>query len=242
MHFSEYNKIEELEEVHFWYSAMEKYILDVLENTIKKKVKILDAGCGTGGLSQKMMKFGYVAAIDISPVALEFAKKKKISRVFKGSVESIPFKENSFDIVVCLDVLYHRKVKDDIKAFNEFYRILKPNGILILRLPAFELLRGAHDRVVETRHRYTLLEVRSKILNTGFQIKKISYANMVLSIPLFVKRFVERMQKKKIKVSDTYLLNQVLNNILKAYLLSENKLLLKFNFPFGSSVIAIAKK
>lgn len=242
MHNSEYSRIEQLEEIHFWYRAMESNIIDLLERFQMSNISILDAGCGTGGLSQKMMRFGNVVAMDINPVALKYAKRKKINKVLKGSVEAIPFANNQFDILVSLDVLYHRKVNNDKLALKEFLRVLKPGGLLVLRVPAFELLRGAHDRMVETRHRYTIGEMRKKLLETGFVINKISYANMLLCIPLFIKRYFERINNSRISISDTYLLNDTINKLLFFYLNLENKLLFSLNLPFGSSVIAIAKK
>lgn len=240
MHFSEYKRIEKLEEVHFWYKAMQKYVIEVLGKYITKKVKILDAGCGTGGLSQKMMQFGEVIAMDISPTALSYAKKKKISRVIKGSIEAIPFMNDEFDIIVCLDVLYHRMVSDDTKVLSEFKRTLKPGGLLFLRVPAFEFLRGAHDEIVETRHRYTTREIGKKLTESNFQIIKISYANFILSLPLIVKRIIERVYKHHSASSDTFLLPYIINEIFYDYLTLENNLLLNLNLPFGSSVVALA--
>lgn len=242
MHISEYKRVEKLEDVHFWYKAMEKYILDFLDNNIKPGAKIFDAGCGTGGLAQKMMKFGEVTAMDINSIALRYTKKKNIYKVLKGTVEEIPFKNNNFDVVVCLDVLYHRKVKDDTRAIREFHRVLKPGGLLIIRLPAFEFLRGYHDIVVETRHRYTTGEIKDKLTQAGFETKKISYANMLLSLPLMIKRSFERMIKQQTFSSDTILLPELINQIFYKYLSFENKLLTVIDFPFGSSVIAIARK
>jgi SAM-dependent methyltransferase len=53
----------------------------------------------------------------------------------KMDIHQIPFKENTFDVVLCNHVLEH--VKDDIKAMNEIQRVLKPNGFAILQVPFF---------------------------------------------------------------------------------------------------------
>ena len=238
----EYKRIEKLENIHFWYRAMEEMILYLVKQNVKGRVNILDAGCGTGGLSEKMESFGRVTAIDINPVALKIAREKKIDKLLKASVERLPFQDNSFHLIVSLDVLYHQKVKSDIKALSELYRVLKPGGVLILRLPAFEFLRGAHDIVVQTRHRYTTYEVSKKMQQAGFKIKKLSYVNMLLSIPLFVKRSYERFYKKHSLVSDTILLPELLNKIFYFILKNDNKLLKFINLPFGSSVLSIGLK
>ncbi len=244
MHQSEYHLVNKFENTHFWYRAMNELTINILKKRIKQKVKILDAGCGTGGLSQKLKQFGKVTAIDINNLALQYARKKKLDRVIKASVCSLPFKKNSFDVIISLDVIYHKKVEDDIIALKEMNRVLKPGGIIILRVPAFECLRGGHDIVVETKHRYSLPELKYKLVESGYHIIKISYCNMILSIPLFMKRFIERHIKQKQDIlSDTILPPRIINELFYFIFRQENKLLNKrINFPFGSSIICLAKK
>jgi len=221
---------------------MEEHVLGILGRELKKKCRILDAGCGTGGMAEKMLKFGSVTAVDINKVALDFAQKKHLTKIIKASVENLPFRNDSFDTVVCLDVLYHQKIKDDLKALQELYRVLKKGGIIILRLPAFEFLRGAHDIVVETRHRYTKAEIKSKVMTAGFKITKLTYSNMILSVPLFIKRSYERLSRKNSLSSDTTLLPEFINILFYQVLKFENKMLDLVDLPFGSSVVCIGKK
>lgn len=243
MQNSEYKRIEEIENFHFWYKAMEESVLQMIKTKFLpgKKLQILDAGCGTGGFSEKLSQFGRVWAIDINPLAVKYSKEKNIMQVNQGSIEKLPFRFNKFDIITCLDVLYHRQIKDDLKALKELHRVLKPGGILILRLPAFEFLRGAHDVIVETRHRYQAAEVKLKLLGAGFIVEKITYANMILCLPLFLKRSLERLLHTKAK-SDISPLPVILNGLFYIILSFENRLLKYVNLPFGSSVVAVGRK
>ena len=232
-----------MENIHFWYRAMEGLVINLIHKYKSPgKIKILDAGCGTGGMAKKLKKFGNVTAIDINPVALEYAKKKKLDKLIRATVERLPFSGNQFDIIVCLDVLYHQKVKSDFSALKELYRVLKPGGLFILRLPAFEALRGSHDIVVHTRRRYTIKEVGIKMNSSGFKIIKLTYANMFLSVPLFIKRSYESLWQKQTFTSDTALLPDFINKIFYLILTIENKMLNYISFPFGSSVICIGMK
>ncbi|KKS98422.1 MAG: methyltransferase type 11 [Candidatus Gottesmanbacteria bacterium GW2011_GWA2_43_14] len=242
MHKSEYKRIEELENKHFWYRAMGEQVIESIASFVRKKKVILDAGCGTGGMSLKLTRFGTVYAVDINETALKFAQKKGLRHVIKASVSELPFQDDYFDLVVCLDVLYHKKVTDDTAALKELYRVLKPKGLLLLRLPALEILRGAHDIVVETRHRYTTGEVGRKMKTSGFTVVGISYANMLLTVPLLIKRSLERIKGKRYFHSDSHPLPLLINEIFYLILNCENQLLKYISLPFGSSVVALGKK
>ena len=242
MHYSEYQRIEKWENRHFWYRAMEEQILELMAKQSLTAGKILDAGCGTGGLSAKLKEFGQVYAVDINPVAIKHAKKKGLPHLSRASVDKLPYPANFFETVLCLDVLYHEQVTDDLKALQELHRVLKPGGQMLLRLPAFEALRGAHDVVVRTRHRYTVPEVLQKLNQTGFRIKNITYTNFLLSLPLFIKRNLERRKNRHYFHSDTAPLPFFINEMFYLILKSENKLLYFLNLPFGSSLLAVAVK
>lgn len=242
MQKEEYQRIDRLESVHFWYRAMDELTLDMLKTfAAGQNNKLLDAGCGTGGFSKKMEILGEVTGVDISDTALVYCRKNKLTKAVKASILSLPFPDNFFDVITCLDVIYHKGVSDDIKALNEMHRVLKPGGLFVLRVPAFELLRGNHDVIVQTRHRYTANEIKNKLVDSGFKIIKLTYANMLLSIPLFIKRAAEKLFKIP-KKSDIYQPRRMLNEFFYITMKKENILLKHASLPFGSSVICLARK
>ena len=66
----------------------------------------------------------------------------------------LPFRSSSFDIVTSFDVLYHRSVIDEQIAVRETWRVLKPGGYFLMRLPAYRWLSSAHDRRAHGHRRY----------------------------------------------------------------------------------------
>jgi hypothetical protein len=72
--------------------------------------------------------------------------------------------------------------------------VLKVGGVFLLRVPAHDWLRGEHDRLVHTRHRYARGEVAAKLQGAGFVVEQLSWANTVLFPPAIVKRLLERRQ------------------------------------------------
>ncbi|OGM27019.1 hypothetical protein A2627_02520 [Candidatus Woesebacteria bacterium RIFCSPHIGHO2_01_FULL_39_28] len=189
MEISEYKNIFENEETHFFYRANHNIILSLVKKYLshetdlkaksKQPIAILDAGCGTGLLARKLAKFGKVYAIDISCQAVKYSRQRKVNAI-KASITKIPFSSNFFDLVISNDVIYHKKVANDITALSEMYRVLKDKGILILRVPAIKWLATNHDKFVHTRERYSKNSLLEKLTKSGFQVEKLFYTNLLL--------------------------------------------------------------
>ena len=157
MEKNEYKNIFELEENHWWYKGMRKISLSLIKRITKSKdIRILDAGCGTGINLTILNQFGTVYGTDISKEAIKFCKRRNIRNVFISSVEKLPIKNNCLELITSFEVIYHKNVENDIKALKEFNRILKENGYLLIRLPAFKFLYSYHDKIVHTARRYTI--------------------------------------------------------------------------------------
>jgi ubiquinone/menaquinone biosynthesis C-methylase UbiE len=238
----EYQNMYNAEEIHFYYVSLHKTILSLIQRYAphKKNLKILDAGCGTGKLAKLMQKYGTVTGIDMSNEALMFAKKRGVT-VKKGSVTEIPFPNNSFDIVTSIDVIVSKSV-DDRKALQEFYRVLKPGGILILRVSAIPWLKVSHDKFVHSNKRYSKQMLKEKLLKAGFQAEKLSYINMSLAPIGIAQHIFEKFlppSKDHSLINET---NQFINMTATGILNAESSLLHKTNLPFGLGLIAICRK
>lgn len=101
-------------------------------------VKLLDFGCGNGHLLREVVKARpdfRIYGVDISTEALKIATNRVPRGVFRfiSDDQRIPFPNNSFDIILALDVLEH--LYDTKMAFKELARVLKPNGTLIITVP-----------------------------------------------------------------------------------------------------------
>src|SRR4051794_37476358 len=139
---------------HWWYAGMRRVALAVLDQALagQSDLRLLDAGCGTGGTTVELQRFGDVTGIDLAWEALLPAQARDLPSLTRASVERLPFADASFDVVTSFEVLYHLGVASDVSALTELRRVLKPRGLFLLRLPAHDWLRGEHDRLVHTRH------------------------------------------------------------------------------------------
>lgn len=242
MQTSEYKNIYINESSHFYYVGYHLMLMSLLERFLARKngLKILDAGCGPGLFSKKLEKYGHVTALDASNEALRYAKKRGLKTV-KAEITCLPFKNNTFDLVVSLDVLCHRSIKNDADVLREFNRVLKPQGILILKLPAFSWLMNSHDRLVYTKRRYTSKQLLAKLTTSGFNLQFSTYIASFLLLPVLIKSFLEFLAETKPK-SSVERVWPPLNKLLICLFLLETYLIKYTSLPFGISVVTVSYK
>lgn len=144
-----YNSSNELER---WVWQTKKKTIGKLLRTIKYK-KVLDVGCGDGGLFSATSEESLYTGVDISPTQLLDFKKsldKKTGRkpnLVEADIMDLPFEDNSFDVAIACDVLEH--AIDPIKVLSEIKRVVKNDGHVIFGIPNEELLELA--RVITFR-------------------------------------------------------------------------------------------
>ena len=124
---------------------MDIYLLDqLLKGRFSKEMKILDNGCGEGRNTVYFIREGYqLFGIDQNPLAIKMARMQA-STIYPGydvlrfqtaNAEDIPFHQHAFDAVISSAVLHFAKDTGHFhQMVNEIIRVLKPNGILFLRM------------------------------------------------------------------------------------------------------------
>lgn len=245
MESAEYLRMFHAETRHWWYlgmNAISRALLNRFLPTASAR-KILDAGCGTGAaMAFLLADYGAVTGMDISPLALKGCSARGLSRLIQASVTEIPLPAESFDLIVSFDVLYESSVCGDEFALAEFFRLLNPGGLLLLRLPAYNFLRGQHDQTVHTARRYRASQVVGLLRQRGFIVRHCTYANSWLFPLIALKRLTERFFPPAPGASDLSLEAGPLNRPLEKLLASEAPLAARFHLPFGLSVFAIGQK
>lgn len=242
MDIDQYALMYQQEERHWWYRGMRQITAALLDQWYRgpRPARILDAGCGTGGMARWLARYGQVTGVDISSEALVRAQVRHGSALAQGSVDALPFLSESFDLVTSFDVLYHLDVKDDVSALTEIRRVLCPGGMLLIRVPAHNWLRGRHDVAVHTRHRYARGELAEKLARAGLAVRHMTYANSILFPLAPLKRMLERDDQDGIP--DLWQPPGPINGALTGILTLEGKLGARRSIPIGLSLIAVAHR
>lgn len=232
------------EDRHWWYLGMRRISEALIKRYFRppgnRRPEVLDAGCGSGGTTSWLSQWGRVSGIDLSTTALELAQQRGLDRLVCASIEALPFPESSFDLLTSFDVLYHLQVGDDAAALREFQRVLRPGGLALVRAPAHDWLRGAHDRAVHTRHRYHRAELAARLVEADLRVERISYANCLLFPLAPAKRLLER--RDAAGCTDLWQPPGPLNTVLGTLLELEASPIARSGLPWGLSVVAVARK
>lgn len=221
-----------------------------LRKIIKKHMKegsVLDVGCGTGHMTLEALQNGHqVTSIDISKEMVNITKDLASKNGFNVDVKIMDVKDiknlgkETFDNVVCLDMLYY--VEDDIEILENFRYVLKNKGILLLTVPALKHLHGIRDKDYEHRRRYSKIELIKKVRSSGFSYITIRYWNFLGVFPtLFFEKILHKKICERFRYSRKSILEKFLNGLLNIYFYYvENRI----SFPIGLTliVIAVAKK
>jgi ubiquinone/menaquinone biosynthesis C-methylase UbiE len=243
----EYDTMRSVEDTYWWYTGLHNLVAKnarkILENS--PELKVLDAGCGTGGMMAKLHQVlpqVELIGIDFNPSAVEFTKQRNIGTIKQASVENLPFPNEFFDLVISLDVVCSEGV-DDAQAFAEFNRVLKPGGSLLVNLAAFGFLKGEHSLAGHEERRYTKRKLSRLLTSAGFVVERITYWNTTLFPVMALWRPLSLMlANKQAPRSDLKPLPGFINQALKGIILREIQLTQSISLPFGSSVFAIARK
>jgi SAM-dependent methyltransferase len=239
---TEYEAMFQLEDNYWWFEGSMNFILSALSDVPTHQTgRILDAGCGTGGLLKRLAS-RKAWGIEIASEGIRLCLQRGLNNVLQASTSALPFRSESFDVVLSIDVLVHEWVPDDVGALREIYRVLVPGGFVLLQVAAYRVLWSAHDVATLTRHRYTRDELAEKIERSGFEVVRITYRNTLLSPLAVLVKLLRRARANTATKGDLVALPRAVNRALFCILALENYVARRVRMPFGVSVFCIARK
>jgi SAM-dependent methyltransferase len=232
---------------HFWFRGFRAFIVPMIEQVVHPPARILDCGCGTGANVELLSRFGQAFGFDLSPIGLRIGRGAGRTRLARATVTAVPFPDNAFDLVTSFDVLYSLEQPDEHAAITEMFRLTRPGGFALINVAAMNVLRGDHSVLSREVRRYSRESLRQLVAGAGFTIVRLTYTNFSLFLPLAAVRLVQRKRglareeqpqaRREISVPWA-----PVNALLTGLLLLESVWLRRFNSPWGSSLVCLARK
>ncbi len=238
----EYRKMAEVEDRMWYYCALHQHVARCLVTSrLPPDAEVLDAGCGTGGLLRHLhaaRPAWRLSGLDLSSLACQLARERTEAKIAEGSVDQLPFANESFSAITSCDVLCQMERPAD--ALREFIRCLKPGGVVVLTMPAYQWLFSYHDRQVANLRRYSARELKELLQTAGLKTIYSSYWN-TLPFPLAVLR--RKMFPPSDPTSDVRLYPVPLEVMFNGMMAIERSWLrMGGRLPFGSTVLVVGRK
>jgi SAM-dependent methyltransferase len=156
----------------------------------------------------------------------------------RADLNHLPHRDGSFDVVICITVLYHRMIADPAAVAAELARVCKPGGVVCLMEPGVRRLRRPHDVVTHAARRFSRREMAALITGSGLQLVRSTGAYTFLVPPAAAMAVLRRGQS----ASDIDQHEGGLGGVLGGLARAERAVLRHVDVPFGLSVLAVGRK
>ena len=247
MNPAEFANIAKSEKEFWWYRGMRKVLFGMIDPIVaRRRVRLaLDAGCGTGYMAQVCrQRYGWpVCPADLDRNGLEYARKIGVDRLVQTDMRALPFRTGAFDLVMSFEAIVHLKKGEEEDAIREMARVLAPQGLLVLRVSALDILRSRHSEFTHERQRFTHGPLLESVRRHGIRALRCTYANSVL-LPVALARFrIWEPLWRKPAASGVEPVARWLDRLLYLPLAMEARWLASGrSLPLGQSLILIGEK
>jgi len=230
-----------VEDRHWWFVARRKVLGSVLRSIgLQQPCRLCEVGAGTGGNLRMLAAFAEVDAFELDDYAREMACQRSGVAVQRGALpDHLPNAAGPYNVVCMFDVLEH--IERDDAALLSVRSIMSEGGRLVITVPAYQWLWSAHDEQLHHKRRYTSSSLAALIRGSGLQIELLTYFNTLLFPLGAAGRVLDRIGNRTVLTGNS-IPSKPINAALTGIFSSERWLLRVLNFPFGMSLLAVARK
>jgi SAM-dependent methyltransferase len=233
-----FDRMAELDAVHWWFVARREILASLIERRVPldSDAPILEIGCGTGHNLEMLSRFGRVDAVELDDEARALASTRLGRPVGNAPLPELPgIEDGHYQLIALLDVLEH--IDDDIAALSSIRRKLAPGGHILVTVPANPWMWSAHDVAHHHHRRYSVAALRSAVERAGLRIDLLSHFNTLLFPLAAAARLGGKLTGKE--DSDDRLPPRPLNRMLTAVFGLERHVVGRVPMPFGVSIVAL---
>jgi len=239
---SAFRYLAEAESKHWWFCSRNRIIFWILRARARGITNFLEVGCGTGFVISSIATAFPELELEASEYfeeGLVFARQRQPQCRFRQLDATAMAEQDAYDCIGSFDVIEH--IDADETVLSNFHRALRPGGFLLLTVPQHPWLWSAADDYAHHKRRYTVQELRRKVLHAGFRIEYCtSFVSLLLPL-MALQRLSTRSQNYN--PDDEFKISPLLNAAL--YLVMQLELILLrlgLRFPAGGSLLLLARK
>ena len=245
-----YEQLSVIEDRHWWHQsrgALVAYYIRKMK--LGRDAWILDVGCGTGGTTRLLERYGRVIGVDRSEIALKYAKDKASKTVFvQADANHIGqlFSPGRFDLITFFNVLYHQWVQDDLQVLAGVTKLLRPGGYVLLTEPAYRILMRRHDVLGMGKTRYKLSDFRRYFAEIGIDYRWGRYFNAI-AFPLCLvaalkSKLLGDAVSDRVEVKELLIPPRAVNSAMRLFMEMERRLYTWIPLPIGVTLLVVGQR
>ena len=233
-------------EDNLWWLLGRKHIVQQLlkkAGSYKKITKIMDVGCGSGGVFDVLAEHGEVFGAEPSEILARRARRRGIATsVFEEDAAKLEI-TRQMDVLSMFDVLEH--IEDDRGFLKGLRLAASEDHIVLLSVPAVQFLYGDHDRILHHHRRYYKQTLRQCFADSGYEVIYMSYFMFLLFPLVLLERGADKLMsllgRKRTEVNIGDDMNPFIAKVLIKTLEFEAALSHYISFPIGLWLFALAR-
>ena len=230
--------LHELENHHFWFKPRSRLFQHILLRCVPTRFQAsIELGCGNGLFLEFLARISdRVVGVEGHLPSLAFARKlSTTATLLHGDLSRVPIQNGMFDLACAFDVLEHVPPNPFLL---EIRRLLRPDGLLLLSVPAFQSLWSRVDERAGHRCRYHVAQVEAELQTAGFQVVSYTHYQFLLFPLVWLSR---RLGSKQGRSHMEAMPSLLISRFLGAVNSFEVAMFSKVSLPFGSSLVLLAK-
>ena len=235
-----YTAVHVEEDRHHWYfRGRLAVLLAVLERVLPPPPRrLVELGCGTGNVLQALGRFGEAIGVEYDAELRAVGVAAGVDIRAGALPDDVPLADGSADAVLLLDVIEH--LDDDVAALRTARRLTRPGGIVVVTVPAYAWLWSGHDIALGHRRRYTARRLRAVMGEAGWRPHHLGYFNTLLFPAIAGVRLAKRLAGGG--GHDLHRPAPAINRALTRLFAFERHAVLRPGLPFGTSILAVARR
>lgn len=233
-----FDRMAEHDQVHWWYVARRRILAALIarEADLPEDARILEIGCGTGHNFEMLEGFGKLDALEVDEQARALASSRLGRPVGDAPLPDLPgVPDGSYDLIALLDVLEH--VDNRAESLKSIARKLRPDGRILVTVPAYQWMWSAHDLAHHHKLRYSKKGLRRDAEAAGLRVRKLGFFNSLLFPIAAAVRLLGKMAGRT--SSDDQVPARPLNAMFEKIFGLERYVIGRMPFPAGVSLFAL---